>query len=498
MNHLEEPDHVKQGYGEMPDQGINLTPPQNIELEMCVLGGIMLEPQHAYELAAEHLTPDHFYLEGHGLIFAIMGELHSQGTPPDQKSVLDVLRSRDILAKVGGAAVLLAMLNSVASAAGVEYHAKKIAAKAQGRALIRACTQTIEEAYRQNRIIPTIVGELECALEQILEEGHVASPIITAQQFVTDAVEHAQVAVSEGKDAREWYPTGFDSLDAAGGILRPGRVVTCLAQPNVGKTRLMVYSSVKCAECVPTAYINLEMTDDEIADYMTSTITSVHGQATSSQDLFYDGDGEMQQARWKSAVDAAAQCDLRIVHQPGGSCNMAQLGTYCRRLAQDGVKVVYVDQVQKIAEFQDGQDKDRGMVRSILDKAKRIAAQHEQCVVLVHQANRGGYDNPGMASAFESAAFEQASSAMFSLFDWQRYYLEKHGKFIFKENGNVAPVPKDWDGEVYTHVRDQRRIQIKLLKARGPAVGNASIMFNYRYGCQMQELPDRRGAWRPV
>ena len=147
------------------------TPPQNIELEMCVLGGVMLEPKNAYPVVSDYLTRESFYLDGHGAIFELMGELHGRGIPPDSDMVLDELRARGILEKVGGAGVILSMLNSVASAANVEYHAKKISEKAHLRALIRACTQIIEECYRQELPIDDVLDQAEAAVLQLSSDS---------------------------------------------------------------------------------------------------------------------------------------------------------------------------------------------------------------------------------------------------------------------------------------------------------------------------------------
>ena len=90
------------------------TPPQNVELEQCVLGGIMLEAKAAYPIVADILTRDSFYFDSHGFIFELMGELYNRGIPPDSVAVLDELRSRGLLDKAGGSGVVMGMLNSVA------------------------------------------------------------------------------------------------------------------------------------------------------------------------------------------------------------------------------------------------------------------------------------------------------------------------------------------------------------------------------------------------
>ncbi|MFA5401866.1 MAG: DnaB-like helicase N-terminal domain-containing protein, partial [Dehalococcoidia bacterium] len=74
-------------------------PPQNTDLELAVLGGIMLEPKAAYPIAASILDQSDFYLEGNGIIFEIMGELHAKGIPPDAVAVSTELKARGLLDK---------------------------------------------------------------------------------------------------------------------------------------------------------------------------------------------------------------------------------------------------------------------------------------------------------------------------------------------------------------------------------------------------------------
>ena len=57
-------------------------PPQNLEAEEAVLGGILLDPD-AIGRVADLLQPEAFYLNAHREIFRTALMLHSQGKPTD-------------------------------------------------------------------------------------------------------------------------------------------------------------------------------------------------------------------------------------------------------------------------------------------------------------------------------------------------------------------------------------------------------------------------------
>ena len=76
-------------------------PPQNIEAEEAILGGILLDPE-AISRVLEMLRPEFFALPSHQSIYKAMVELHKQGKPTDLMTVTTWLGDRDLLEKVGG------------------------------------------------------------------------------------------------------------------------------------------------------------------------------------------------------------------------------------------------------------------------------------------------------------------------------------------------------------------------------------------------------------
>jgi replicative DNA helicase len=84
-------------------------PPQNLEAEEAVLGGILLDPD-AIGRVAEVLHPEAFYLGAHREIYRTALMLHSQGKPTDLTAMAAWLADMGHLEKVGGSSRLVELV----------------------------------------------------------------------------------------------------------------------------------------------------------------------------------------------------------------------------------------------------------------------------------------------------------------------------------------------------------------------------------------------------
>ncbi len=66
--------------------GSDRLPPQNIEVEEAILGGILLDPE-AISRVSDRLLADAFYISAHKDIYQAALKLHSQGKPTDLLSL---------------------------------------------------------------------------------------------------------------------------------------------------------------------------------------------------------------------------------------------------------------------------------------------------------------------------------------------------------------------------------------------------------------------------
>ena len=114
---------------------IEKVPPQAIDAEMAVIGAMLIEKE-AITKAIDIITENDFYKEIHRQIFITVRDLYLENQPVDIISVSDALKKNAMFAEIGGASYLASLIDSVQTAANVEYHASIIREKSILRQLI--------------------------------------------------------------------------------------------------------------------------------------------------------------------------------------------------------------------------------------------------------------------------------------------------------------------------------------------------------------------------
>ena len=128
------------------DENLRKVPPQNLEAESSVLGGILLENE-AINQVLEILRPEDFYRESHRKVFRAMIELSDRSEPVDLITLSDFLKGRGELDAVGGTAYLAALADMVPTAANISYYARIVREKAILRHLINAATDIATRGF---------------------------------------------------------------------------------------------------------------------------------------------------------------------------------------------------------------------------------------------------------------------------------------------------------------------------------------------------------------
>src|SRR5216684_2480305 len=96
-------------------------PPQNLDAERSVLGGVLLDNTALNDLL-EVLKPEDFYREAHRKIYEAMCALSQKSEPIDRVTVKDALREQGALEAVGGEAAIDLLDTVVPSAANILYY----------------------------------------------------------------------------------------------------------------------------------------------------------------------------------------------------------------------------------------------------------------------------------------------------------------------------------------------------------------------------------------
>ena len=77
--------------------------PSAIEPEKSILSSMLQDPTDRINEATEaKLSPDHFYLPAHGILYRILQELVDSGKPVELVALHQVLSDRNLLESIGG------------------------------------------------------------------------------------------------------------------------------------------------------------------------------------------------------------------------------------------------------------------------------------------------------------------------------------------------------------------------------------------------------------
>ncbi|MBP0043362.1 MAG: AAA family ATPase [Roseofilum sp. SBFL] len=121
-------------------------PPQNIEAEESILGGILFDPLAIKRCKDEGLEPDHFSLNAHQALYKAFLIINGQGDPTDFTTVNSWLFDHNLLDKIGGQSKLVQLLDRAVSTVNIDEYAKLVIDKWQRRAIITKSHELIATA----------------------------------------------------------------------------------------------------------------------------------------------------------------------------------------------------------------------------------------------------------------------------------------------------------------------------------------------------------------
>jgi replicative DNA helicase len=213
-------------------------PPQSIEAEQSVLGGLLLD-NGAWDRAADVVTEADFYRFEHKIIFGAIGALIGASKPADVITVYEHLQMAGKAEDSGGLAYLNALAQSVPSAANMRRYAEIVRERAILRKLIAASDEIATNAFNpQGRAVTQILDEAEGKIFKIGEEGNrnkqgFQSMDVLAVQLIDRVTELAENGAEDVTGVR----TGFYDLDRNTAGLQPGDLIILAARPSMGKAQ---------------------------------------------------------------------------------------------------------------------------------------------------------------------------------------------------------------------------------------------------------------------
>jgi replicative DNA helicase len=145
------------------------TMPQNVEAEQSVIGSMLID-KNAIAQAAEVLSSEDFYKDAHKTIFKAIRDLYNKDIPVDMITLVDYLKSNDMLEKAGGVTYIMEISTSVPSTANLSSYIKIVEDKSTLRRLIRGSTEIIENSYNKQDDVESVIDLAEKNIFNISEK----------------------------------------------------------------------------------------------------------------------------------------------------------------------------------------------------------------------------------------------------------------------------------------------------------------------------------------
>ena len=207
-------------------------PPQAPELEMAVLGALMLE-KDALTSVIDLLKPESFYKDSHQRIYRAIIRLFDKSEPIDQLTVVHELREMGELEAAGGPFYVANLTLKVNSAANVEYHARIITETSIKRELIRISSEIQRDAFEDTTDVFKLLDDTESALFEV-SESNIRKNFDDMRSLMGKAIKELEEKKNQ-KDGLTGVPTGFTALDRVTSGWQPSDLVIIAARPGMGK-----------------------------------------------------------------------------------------------------------------------------------------------------------------------------------------------------------------------------------------------------------------------
>ncbi len=250
-------------------------PPQNLEAEQSTLGSMMLE-KDALLKGMEILRAEDFYRPAHQEVFDALCALAVKDEPADLITMQEELRKRGKLEDIGGTEYLMALVDSVPTAANIEYYSHIVEKKSILRKLISAGTQIIGMA--QNEDVDVEVAK-DKALELITSIGDDKPsefmPIKEHVKAFTDRLEK----ISKGEMPFKVGFTCNNLTNALDGGPEAGNLFVVGMDTSQGKSVVLKDMLITaCRDKTPSALFTCEMTGVQYVGRIVSQLSSVPSQ----------------------------------------------------------------------------------------------------------------------------------------------------------------------------------------------------------------------------
>jgi replicative DNA helicase len=387
-------------------------PPQFLEGERAILGGILLDNDALPKVIAV-LSPGDFYREAHRVLFDTIIELFNRNEPVDWLTLTAVLKANGRLELVGGVTFLTELIDAVPSAANILHYTQVVKEKAILRQMISASNEISTRCYEEHSSIDDFLDEAEQIMFRI-GESRIKSGFIHIHDLMKTSFEAIE-NLYERKENVTGVPSGFKDLDSLTAGFQPSDLIIVAGRPSMGKTSFALNIAMTAAidEGITTAIFSLEMSKEQLGLRILCSKAKVNLRNLRTGFLT-----EQDWGRLTLAVGGISDAPLYIDDTP--SINSLEIRAKARRLKKEknlGLVIVDYLQLMKSPSKVDSREKE---ISEISRSLKALAKEINVPVIALSQLNRKVEDRPNkrpqLADLRESGAIEQDADVIIFIY----------------------------------------------------------------------------------
>lgn len=385
-------------------------PPQNIEAEQSILGGLLID-KDAIIKVAQILRPSHFYRTQHAVIYEAILSLFERREPADVVTVADELREKKNLKKAGGEAYLGDLVNMVPTVSNVEAYANIVKEAFIRRELISLANNTSSKAFDGDSSVQELLEKTEKNVFSLSQE-HISQDFTPIRDVLAESFQRIE-ELHQKKSKFRGIPTGFTDIDNLLAGMQDNNLIILAARPSVGKTSLAlnIAQYIAVHEQVPVGFFSLESSKEELVDRLLSSQADVDGWKIMTGNL-----NEKELEKITEAMAILADAPIFIDDTPGA--RVLDMLTKARRLQMDhGIRMIFVDYMQ-LAVSRNLENRVQE-VAEISQTMKNLARELKCPVFVLSQLSRAveqrGSARPQLADLRDSGSIEQDADVVMFL-----------------------------------------------------------------------------------
>ena len=354
-------------------------PPQNVEAEEAILGGILLDPE-AIGRICDQLSAEAFSLEVHRIIYRAATTLHSQGKPTDLMTVTTWLADHNCLEKVGGTNKLVQLVDRTVSAVNIDQYAALVMDKYLRRKLINAGYKITDLGFKTALELAIILDQAEQEVFSITQERPAQGLVPISDTLINtfQDIENRQ----EGQ-VLPGLLCDFYDLDAMTGGFQRSDLIIVAGRPSMGKTAicLSIAHNIANRYKLPIAIFSLEMSKEQLVQRLLASEAGIESN--------YLRSGRISQNQWESLSRAIGNLsELPIFIDDAANITVTEMRSQARRLqAENGgeLGLILIDYLQLM---EGGGDNRVQELSKITRSLKGLARELNVPVIALSQLSR--------------------------------------------------------------------------------------------------------------